>query len=181
MINQLFVSFVSFSYFLFISISCLFTNSPPSGHFKSKPKSNFITFSIYSTHIAAIKSTGNVFSYEAIEELNIKPKSFRDLLTDEPYKRQDILTLQDPQDHSKFNLNAFHHIKNSLKLEDDDLERAKTDPKARLKRMNLETKEALAELEKTYKPTEMDVKPENKKDKVTYLIFILNARCRFKI
>ena len=93
-------------------------------------------------------------------------QNLEDLLTDEPYKRQDILTLQDPQDHSKFNLNAFHHIKNSLKLEDDDLERAKTDPKARLKRMNLETKEALAELEKTYKPTEMDVKPENKKEKV---------------
>ena len=118
-----------------------------------------------STHIAAIKSTGNVFSYEAIEELNIKPKSYRDLLTDEPYKRQDIIMLQDPQDHTKFNLNSFHHIKNSLKLEDDDLERAKTDPKARLKRMNLETKEALAELEKTYKPTEFDVNPEVKKEK----------------
>lgn len=65
-----------------------------------------------STHIAAIKSTGNVFSYEAIEELNIKPKSYRDLLTDKPYKRQDIIMLQDPQDYTKFNLNSFHHIKN---------------------------------------------------------------------
>ena len=54
--------------------------------------------------------------------------------------------LQDPQNQTKFNLNAFHHIKNSLKLDNDELERAKTDPKARLKRMNLETKEALAEL-----------------------------------
>ena len=52
-----------------------------------------------------------------------------------------------------------------MKLEDDDLERAKTDPKARLKRMNLETKEALAELEKTYKPTEFDMNPEVKKEK----------------
>ena len=120
---------------------------------------------VYSTHIAAIKSTGNVFSYEAIEELNIKPKSFRDLLTDEPYQRKDLIMLQDPQNQTKFNLNAFHHIKNSLKLDNDELERAKTDPKARLKKMNLETKEALAELEKTYKPSEVEINPEVKKEK----------------
>ena len=35
---------------------------------------------VYSTHVAAIKTTGNVFSYEAIEELNIKPKSFKDFV-----------------------------------------------------------------------------------------------------
>ena len=39
------------------------------------------------------------------------------------------------------------------------MERAKHDPKARLKKMNHETKEALAELEKTYKPTEHDIVP----------------------
>ena len=38
-----------------------------------------------------------------------------------------------------------------------ELERAKTDPKARLKKVNLETKEALAELEKTYKPSEIEI------------------------
>ncbi len=70
-----------------------------------------------STHIAAIKSTGNVFSYEAIEELNIKPKSFKDLLSDEPFLRKDILILQDPQDQSKFNINKFHHLANDMKIE----------------------------------------------------------------
>ena len=39
------------------------------------------------------------------------------------------------------------------------MEQAKHDPKARLKKMNHETKEALAELEKTYKPTEHDIVP----------------------
>ena len=72
-----------------------------------------------STHIAAIKSTGNMFSYEAIEELNIKPKSFRDLLTDEPYQRKDLIIVQDPALTDKFNLNSFHHIKNKLKVDDD--------------------------------------------------------------
>ena len=39
------------------------------------------------------------------------------------------------------------------------MEKAKHDPMARLKKMNHETKEALAELEKTYKPTEHDIVP----------------------
>jgi len=110
-----------------------------------------------STHIAAVKVTGNVFSYEAIEELNIKPKNFKDLLTDEPFPRNELIILQDPQDFTKFNLNRFHHIKNNIKIDNEELERAKTDPKARLKKVNLETKEALAELEKTYKPSEIEI------------------------
>ena len=122
-----------------------------------------------STHIAAIKSTGNVFSHEAIDELNIKPKSFRDLLTDEPYQRKDILVLQDPLDHAKFNLNSFHHIKFSLKIDDDDLERAKTDPKARIKRMNNETREALNELDKTYKASDIEINQVKSKDKADKL------------
>lgn len=31
---------------------------------------------------------------QAVEQLNIKPKSYKDLLTDEPFTRQDIVTLQ---------------------------------------------------------------------------------------
>ena len=82
-----------------------------------------------STHIAAIKTTGNVFCYEAIEELNIKAKNYKDLLTDEPFVRSDIIVLQDPRNTTKFNLSGFHHIKNSLKVDNEELERAKTDPK----------------------------------------------------
>ncbi len=71
------------------------------------------------THIACIRSTGNVYSYEAVEELNIKPKNWKDLLTDEPFQRKDILILQDPQNSEKCNISNFHHIKNSLKVDDD--------------------------------------------------------------
>merc|ERR1719431_1190965 len=49
-----------------------------------------------STHIAAIKTTGNVFCYEAVEELNLKTKNFKDLLNDESFTRPDIIILQDP-------------------------------------------------------------------------------------
>lgn len=71
------------------------------------------------THIACIKTTGNVFCYEAIDELNIKPKNWRELLTDEQFQRKDILVLQDPSKTDKYNLNNFHHIKHSLKVDDD--------------------------------------------------------------
>ena len=67
-------------------------------------------------HVAAIRTTGNVFCYEAISELNIKTKNFKDLLNSEPFTRKDIVVLQDPQDTSKNNLNSFHHLKNNFKV-----------------------------------------------------------------
>jgi hypothetical protein len=41
---------------------------------------------------------------------------------------------------TKFNLANFHHVKHSLKVDDEDLIRAKTDPKARMKKVNPETR-----------------------------------------
>ena len=70
-------------------------------------------------HVAAIKTTGNVYAYEAVEEMNIKTKNWKDLLNDEPFVRNDIIVLQDPKDYSKFNLAKFHHIKNSIKLDNE--------------------------------------------------------------
>ena len=70
-------------------------------------------------HIAAIKTTGNVYAYEAVEEMNIKTKNWKDLLNDEPFIRNDIIILQDPKNYSKFNLANFHHIRNSIKLDNE--------------------------------------------------------------
>lgn len=55
-----------------------------------------VTFRTFTptSHIVAICQTGNVYSLEAIEELNLKPGHLRDLLTDEPFQRKDIITLQ---------------------------------------------------------------------------------------
>ncbi len=72
-----------------------------------------------STHIACVKTTGNVFSYEAIEELNIKAKNWKDLLNDQPFARKDILVLQDPQKSENSNISNFHHVKHSLRVGDD--------------------------------------------------------------
>jgi peptidyl-prolyl cis-trans isomerase-like protein 2 len=48
------------------------------------------------SHIVAIKSTGKVFCYEAVEQLNLKPKNWKELLTEEMFTHQDIITLQEP-------------------------------------------------------------------------------------
>ena len=49
-----------------------------------------------STHIVAIRTSGNVYAWEAVEELNIKPRFMRDLLTDQSFTRKDIIHIQDP-------------------------------------------------------------------------------------
>ncbi|KAM9464592.1 RING-type E3 ubiquitin-protein ligase PPIL2 [Salvelinus alpinus] len=103
------------------------------------------------SHIVTNKLTGNVFSHEAVEQLNVKTRSYRDLLSDEPFTRQDIITLQDPTNLDKFNVSDFFHVKNNLKVLDPDEEKAKLDPSYHLNSTNLETRETLAELYKGYK------------------------------
>nr|CAH7713098.1 unnamed protein product [Callosobruchus chinensis] len=103
-----------------------------------------------SSHVAAIATTGNVYLMEAIEQLNIKNKNWKDLITDLPFERKDIIVLQDPNKLSKFNISTFHHIKNSLKVET-----------ATLKSINPETKYTLEELNREYKAPTIEI---NKKE-----------------
>lgn len=63
------------------------------------------------THLVAIKTSGNVFAWDTVEKLNIRPKMWRDLVTDEEFGRKDILTLQDPQNIESRNLNSFKFLK----------------------------------------------------------------------
>ncbi|KAI8030214.1 Peptidyl-prolyl cis-trans isomerase CYP65 [Camellia lanceoleosa] len=46
------------------------------------------------THIVAVKTKENVFCYEAIKESNIKTKNWKELLTDETFTREDLITIQ---------------------------------------------------------------------------------------
>uniref|UniRef100_H9G508 Peptidylprolyl isomerase like 2 n=1 Tax=Anolis carolinensis TaxID=28377 RepID=H9G508_ANOCA len=116
-----------------------------------------VLFTVFTnnSHIVTIKTTGNVFAYEAVEQLNIKTKTFKDLLTDEPFTRQDIITLQDPTNLDKFNVSSFFHVKNNLKVTDPDEEKAKSDPSYYLKNANVETRETLSELYKEFKGDEL--------------------------
>ncbi|CAN6448140.1 unnamed protein product [Victoria cruziana] len=80
------------------------------------------------THIVAVKTTGNVFSYEAVRELNIKPKNWKELLTDEPFTKDDIITIQNPNALDAKVLGDFDHVKNKLTLDDEELRRMREDP-----------------------------------------------------
>ena len=48
------------------------------------------------SHIIAIRETGNVYSYEAYQELNKDAKNYRDLLTDEKFDPKTIILINDP-------------------------------------------------------------------------------------
>uniref|UniRef100_A0A4W3ITD8 Peptidylprolyl isomerase (cyclophilin)-like 2 n=1 Tax=Callorhinchus milii TaxID=7868 RepID=A0A4W3ITD8_CALMI len=136
-----------------------------------------VMYSVFTnnSHIVTIKATGNVYSFEAVEQLNIKTKTYKDLLNDEPFKRNDIITLQvqstfllhDPANVDKFNITNFFHVKNNLKVPDPEEEKAKQDPSYYLKTTSLEMRETLTELYKDYKGDEMLAatmkEPEKKK------------------
>ncbi|XP_063531302.1 RING-type E3 ubiquitin-protein ligase PPIL2 [Cydia strobilella] len=113
------------------------------------------------SHIVAIRATGNVFSYEAVEQLNIKGKNWKDLVNDTPFVRADIITIQDPSHLGKFNISTFHHVKNNLRVETEEEIALRKDPHARLKSVSAETKDILNELERDYKAPEVK---ETKKD-----------------
>ncbi|GAB4846891.1 cytochrome P450 monooxygenase 65 [Ancistrocladus abbreviatus] len=80
------------------------------------------------THIVAVKTTGNVFCYEAIKELNLKTKNWKELLTDEPFTKEDIITIQNPNELDTKVLDEFDHIKKGLKVDDEELKKMESDP-----------------------------------------------------
>lgn len=113
-----------------------------------------VTFKVFNenTHIVANKISGHVYCYDAVERLNIKTGHWKDLLTDEPWSRKDMITIQDPTNLDKFNIQSFFHTKKKLKLVDEDEVDLK-DSKYNLKSINNEAKSTLAELERDYKPS----------------------------
>ena len=111
-----------------------------------------ITFKVFNenSQIVCIAKTGNVFSQEAVDELNLKANFFKDLLTDEPFAKKDIILIQDPANLNKFNMSNFFYLKENLKWEaDDSVERQ--NPSYYLKSISAEAKSAIEELDKTYK------------------------------
>ncbi|XP_021751391.1 peptidyl-prolyl cis-trans isomerase CYP65-like [Chenopodium quinoa] len=98
------------------------------------------------THIVAVKTTGNVFCYEAIKELNIKTKNWKELLTDEPFTRDDLITIQNPNElDTKKALAEFDHVKKGLKIDDEELKKMESDSTYNIN-VSGDIKQMLAEL-----------------------------------
>jgi len=124
-----------------------------------------VTFKVFNenTHLVAVKQTGNVYAYEAVEQLNIKAKFWKDLLSDEPFTRQDIITVQDPSNLDKFNFSKYYHLKKNLKVVDEEEALARKDPRYHLKAVNLETRDVLDELDKGFEVPEYMKKKDDRK------------------
>ncbi|CAK7223312.1 cyclophilin peptidyl-prolyl cis-trans isomerase Cyp8 [Sporothrix bragantina] len=74
-----------------------------------------VTFKVFSdnTHIVAVRhgTYANVFAWDTIQRMNIKPKMWRDLMDDVEFTRKDIITLQDPQNMDGRDMSQFQYIK----------------------------------------------------------------------
>ncbi len=84
-----------------------------------------------SSHVVAIRNSGNVYTFDAVNELNIKSKNFTDLLTGERFEKADIITLQEPlnpEQMAKRDINNFIHLK---QVREENLESRKTVSKLR--------------------------------------------------
>eukprot|EP00976_Prorocentrum_cordatum_P102740 1193186-Prorocentrum_minimum.AAC.3 len=70
-----------------------------------------------STHIVANKKSGHVYSMQAVQELNVKAKNWKDLVTDEPFTRADLVTIQDPLNIGCKELSKFEHVVKNLAVD----------------------------------------------------------------
>ena len=65
----------------------------------------------------AIKPSGDVYAWDAVEKLNVEAKNWNDLLTDEPFKRKDIITVQDPMHVGHRDIARFYYMEKGLQAD----------------------------------------------------------------
>jgi peptidyl-prolyl cis-trans isomerase-like protein 2 len=70
------------------------------------------TFTDFSK-LVAIKTSGRVYLWDTVEQLNLKAKSLRDLVSDEEFTRADLIILQDPMDLDKQNISTFKNLQDA--------------------------------------------------------------------
>jgi peptidyl-prolyl cis-trans isomerase-like protein 2 len=89
-----------------------------------------VTFKVFTdnTHVVAIKTSGNVYAWDTIERLNVKPKMWRDLVTDDEFTRKDIITLQDPHNLGARDMSAFKYIQEGTSTLTDEQEAERANP-----------------------------------------------------
>eukprot|EP00474_Spongospora_subterranea_P005729 CRZ06187.1 hypothetical protein [Spongospora subterranea] len=81
------------------------------------------------SHIVAIATSGNVFSYEAVQQLNLQMKVWTDLVTGEPFTRSDLITIQDPNTAPKMISHSVPTLDQAKPPVDDEVFTGKRLPK----------------------------------------------------
>lgn len=112
------------------------------------------------SHIVCIKTSGHVYSYEAIQELNIKAGNWTCLMTGVPFTKSDIIVLQDPHDPDRRNVQQFHHIRMGQKSDpnNEDGEEGKV-------RADSSVKAIMAEAEKLKERREQSEELKKKRER----------------
>mmetsp|Transcript_707 Transcript_707/g.866 ORF Transcript_707/g.866 Transcript_707/m.866 type:complete len:405 (+) Transcript_707:359-1573(+) len=70
--------------------------------------------------MVAIRTSGNVYSYETVKSLNIVPNNWKDLLTQEAFTRDDIIELQNPEKLKVREYENFAHMQLAIKKRKND-------------------------------------------------------------
>ena len=72
-----------------------------------------VTYKVFTPNskIAVIRTSGNVYLYDCIKDLNIAQRNWTDLMTGEPFTKDDIIMLQDPTQPDHRNVTQFYHVK----------------------------------------------------------------------
>lgn len=92
-------------------------------HFHKNSEGDYfdpVSYKVFNEHtaIVAIATTGNVYTKDTIDSLNIKPGFWRDLVDDTEFTRKDLITLQDPHNLENRDLSQFYYVKHDLKVDE---------------------------------------------------------------
>lgn len=71
-----------------------------------------VTYKVFTPYskIAVIRTSGNVYLYDCIKDLNIGQKNWTDLISGEPFTKEDIIILQDPANPELRNVSKFYAV-----------------------------------------------------------------------
>ena len=74
-----------------------------------------VTYKVFTPYskIAVIRTSGNVYLYDCIKDLNIGQKNWTDLISGEPFTKEDIIILQDPANPELRNVSKFYAVMQS--------------------------------------------------------------------
>lgn len=92
-------------------------------HFHKNKDGNYhcpMTFKVFGPHtrIVAIRTSGHVYAYQAVKELCLDPRNYKDLLTETPFKKSsDLIDIQDPEHPELRDINRFHFVQKGLKFD----------------------------------------------------------------
>ena len=83
------------------------------------------------SHIVAIGTSGYVYSHVAVQELNVAANNWTCLESSKPFKKSDIITIQDPTDPARRNVSSFHHVRFGTTGDQREANSIRTDPSMR--------------------------------------------------